>query len=377
MDHSAPAAPTASQDFYTFAAGLSALRRGAGGGDAGPDQAEPGAGGEAAVRLESRANNPGSDLGDVSRVAGRIVTTCKCGVRTCGKGCGVRLGWIARQRLLKTADLWRSPCLCTLTGDPKRFDNDPRKMFETITAGGFIPELFKRLGVRRWVRVLEFHKSGFPHFHVMIDRGDLPGGKINYKLAWHLWRDLWGLGGLDFTRKKVNASGTPIAGTVNQIFYITKYLTKFPEQGFPSWVLGMHGLRFVQGSRDLGPLVSAPGKKQVSRDTEPTTYRARRSLGERMIDCGKGSRIFTVTEVLGAVKFSFEGVLPVSPARLRELADESDLGCVLLDEVVAGRPSVVLVGESVDTIRSRLGFPSAPRSPSPASSSAHPSASSC
>jgi hypothetical protein len=268
----------------------------------------------------------------------------------------MRMGWVVRQRLLTTAQDWRTPCLCTLTGDPKQFDHNPRRMFETITAGCFIPELFKRLGVKRWVRVLEFHKSGFPHFHCMIDRADLPRGQIDYKLAWHLWRDTWGLGGLDFTHKKKNGDGSPITGARNQIFYLTKYLTKFPAEGFPQWVRDMHSIRFVQGCRALGPLV-APGKHQDASDRPAASrpvYRARRSLGERMVDCGQGSRVYTVTECLGGVKFKFEGLLPVAPDVLRDLASEMNLGIQVTEEVVAGRQALVLHGASIALIRKRL-----------------------
>lgn len=354
MDDIATSLPAA-RGFYSFMEELSAVRGSAGGSAVARVQAEPaGGGGADALRLESRANN----WTEERREIGRVVVPCKCGARTCDKGCGMRLGWIARQRLLKTADEWRLPCLCTLTGDPKRFDNDPRKMFEVITQGGFIRRLFKRLGIERWVRVLEFHKSGFPHWHCMIDRGGLPRRQIDYKLAWHLWRDTWGLGGLDFTYKKKNADGSPIAGATNQIFYVTKYLTKFPADGFPAWVLNLSGIRFVQGSQDLGPLVSSPKKSGAAAEAPVKTYRARRSLGERMQGCGQGSRVYTAVEVLGGMRFEFEGVLPLSPVQLRELSDEQNVGCVIVEETVGGKPALVLIGESLPSIRSRLGFPS-------------------
>jgi hypothetical protein len=73
-----------------------------------------------------------------------------------------------------------------------------------------------------------------------------------------------------------------------------------------------------------------------------------------MVDCGQGSRVYTVTECLGGVKFKFEGLLPVAPDVLRDLASEMNLGIQVTEEVVAGRQALVLHGASIALIRKRL-----------------------
>src|SRR5690606_33249807 len=131
---------------------------------------------------------------------GRVfLKLCHCRCRTC-PGCGPRYGWKVRQRLLNGADLFTRPGLFTLTVDRSAFGG-PEDAFLRITQDGYVRRLMRLLGVTVWAWTLEFQMltgDGWPHWHLVIQ---VPPGGLDLKRAWHLWRDKWGLGGLDLKRK--------------------------------------------------------------------------------------------------------------------------------------------------------------------------------
>lgn len=274
----------------------------------GPAAAAPGA--APLLRLESLGNNVTLEgEGDV-RDGMEVVVGCSCRLRTCAK-CGGKMGWAVRQNMLAKQDFWREPGLFTCTIDRRRFEG-PRQAYEKVSDGRFIWRLMRELGVKRWAWALEFQQrtgEGWPHWHLLIDLADLPGHRLDLVKAWRLWRDKWGLGGLDLSMKDVH-----LASAEHAVMYLTKYLTKFPEGGFPPWVMESHGIRFIQGCRKLGPLVSgAKPKRKVAR--ERGEYRARRPLLDRMGECQLRSRVYEVKvdQESGAVMYKYKATLPASP----------------------------------------------------------------
>ncbi len=215
----------------------------------------------AAAASNGRLNGgcPSCALGPcASSRAGRVgtlrVVRHRCQSRLCNE-CGPLLGWILRQRLLAVSHFFPRPAMMTLTVDlngtitGKGFDS-PHAALLDVTGGKRIRELMKHLGIRHWFWVLEFQKNGNPHWHVLFNRADLPGGLVDYKRAWHFWRDTWKVGGVDVGSQRFS---NPRHG----IFYATKYLTKQPLGGYPQWVLELkRSPRFVGGCGELGPLVA-------------------------------------------------------------------------------------------------------------------------
>jgi hypothetical protein len=109
---------------------------------------------------------------------------------------------------------------------------------------------------------VEFHKSGWAHFHVIfLCRRYVPGALLN---------DLWGLG------------RTNVQRISNRRFrYLLKYVTK--GGGLPEWILGRKRLRVFQSSRGFlrRPDEDAPEAAQAS----PAQRKFRRrvtTLGERL-----------------------------------------------------------------------------------------------
>jgi len=146
-------------------------------------------------------------------------------------------------------DKFRRVRLGTLTVDPKKFDHDPLKAYEYVTKNHFISRLFtSNNGVNTWFWVLEFHESGWPHWHVLIDLS-AHNGWIAYDKLVHFWLHKWQIGCVNIKDEMNDISP---AHAVN---YITKYLLKPSPVPPPSWFVAGSRRRMCQGSRDLGAIV--------------------------------------------------------------------------------------------------------------------------
>ncbi len=270
--------------------------------------------------------------------------------------CGGRRGWIVRQRLLATRKLWRRPRLLTLTVDRKRFSS-PVDAHRHVSRGKLVKELMRALGVKLWVWVLEFQQltgDGWPHWHVLIDVAGLPGGRVDLKRAWALWLHKWGVGSVDLGKpgkRGFHKSNDP----GHAVMYLTKYLTKQPDGGYPIWVLrSRRAIRFVQGCRQLGPLVDVPRKRAAR---EVTGARAGRSrLIERMATCDGRSHAWlkwkyldeSTGELVERVRYA--GEISASPQQLVELSNARELARIPIISVEddAGRASVIVLGRLQD-----------------------------
>ncbi len=164
------------------------------------------------------------------------------------------------------------------------------------------------LGVERWLWTLELQMKtgeGWPHWHLVID---LPPGGIDLTKAWRLWRDKWHLGGLDLQRKNNR-------NAEHAMFYVTKYLTKYPKEGFPDWILNLdRRIRWVQACGKLGPLVS--DREQTTADlaeddeaVESVTDKPHRPLAVRMAECGELVDFLLPSEDVPG-RYCFVGRLP-------------------------------------------------------------------
>lgn len=271
-----------------------------------------------------------------------VLRTHRCKVRTC-RTCGPRHGYRVRGGLLAKADQFRKPGLLTLTCKRANFES-PEDAHSFITDGGLIRRLMRFLGVKRYVWVLEFQQKtgmGWPHWHILIDLADLPGQRVDLTHAWRLWRDKWQCGGVDLQLRKHFTTST------HAIRYVTKYLTKYPQKGYPAWVLqSTRRIRFFQACRKLGPILSdptpapseadppnadtapaddAPAPGEPVADDEPATPKRRaamRPLAERMAECDR-----YCTAVLerrhgddGPAEMQYLGTLPIRHGRLAYLA---------------------------------------------------------
>jgi hypothetical protein len=106
---------------------------------------------------------------------------------------------------------------------------------------------------------LEFHKSGWAHFHVVfLTRSFVPGGLLNA---------LWGLGRVNVQRIS------------NRTFhYLLKYVTK--GGGLPEWILGRTRVRVFQSSKGFLTASAEPKTRLPTGDAPPAKRTT--TLGERL-----------------------------------------------------------------------------------------------
>ncbi len=266
-----------------------------------------------------------------------VISPCRCRVRCCVV-CGRRDGWTARQRLYEhvAAGRFSAPDLLTLTVDRSRFAT-PEAAHKFVNAEKYVSRLMRLLGVKWWAWVLEFQTKtgdGWPHWHVLIDKSALPGRFLDLKRAWKFWRDKWGVGGLQLAGDR---KGMTPKHAVN---YITKYMLKPPEGGYPSWVLHSSHLKFIGSSMAVGALTTDPKDTSPDPDDDPEPRGPTSPLIDRMAACGQSSVLFAerVDPDTGEVRLQHVGRVPMSP---EDLANHS----------AAGILPVRVVAEQVDVTR--------------------------
>lgn len=240
--------------------------------------------------------------------------SCTCKSFMCEQ-CRAVKGINIRNALLEKSGTFKIPRLYTITVNRAWFPS-PKKAFEYVMDEKFIARLLtKELKVRRWVWVLEFQEEngdGWPHWHILIDISDLPGMWYNRilkkasrkepenKKGWryiphffdlnrvHRLLRKWKIG----EQCKLSLKKRKFMSPAHAINYITKYLIKMPERGFPEWALKHSGIRFYQPSHDVGSILSDGVKKPRK---EPEFERKKRTIRfpvERIAECRK--RIFFI-----------------------------------------------------------------------------------
>lgn len=240
-------------------------------------ETDPGRG-AAADTLESEENNVlggdqgrGSSWGDAARAGASelVLVPERCGCRLC-RECGSMLGRKLRGRLHEKAALFKSPRMLSLTVDLKgtitgKGFASGEEAHRYVTAGRFIAKLMSKLGIRVWVWVLEFQRNGNPHWHVLFDASELVGGRFDYDAAWRWWRDRWQVGGW-----KASGKADEFKSPEHALNYITKYVVKEPESGYPDWVWDVErrAVRFVGASKAVGRLVRAEDPADVDQGEE-------------------------------------------------------------------------------------------------------------
>lgn len=268
-------------------------------------QAEGESGGEAPAKLEQSSYK-------VTRHAHIKVAACRCMSWLCVK-CAAVLGATLRAAMVAKADLIRKPKLFTLTVDPKMFAS-PEAAYDHVTSNRYIPRLLRLLGVKRAFRVLEFQINGWPHWHILLDVADLPGSFLDLKRVWRLYLHKWKIGGCKLSPKSFR-----FTSPIHAIMYITKYLTKFPRQGYPDWVINRKKKIRFYAAYGLGPL-RYHGQSKKEPDEQPKKHRRkRRSLPVRLAACGYFSNIFSpagADSKTGQEKYIFYGKVCVSPQML-------------------------------------------------------------
>lgn len=159
-----------------------------------------------ASRLDSSCHQVPASAKDYH--ARHVVRSHRCGSWFCGK-CGWKKGRKALGRMIEEVSGWEGHGLLTLTVDREKFEG-PEAAFDRVSGGRLLGKLMAGLrdcakahGVRlgRFISVLEFQPgrgNGWPHWHILLETSRRRLPKALLQEAWRIWRDRFGVGGLDW-----------------------------------------------------------------------------------------------------------------------------------------------------------------------------------
>ena len=233
-----------------------------------------------------------------------ISVTCKSWL--C-ESCRRIKGIAVREQLIQKAAMFKAPRLYTITVNREWFAS-PEEAYHYVMEKKFISRLLtKEFSISRWCWVLEAQENsgdGWPHWHILIDVGDLPGAwyhrqtketrntEPENRFGWcyiphffdlgrvHRLLRKWKIGEQCYLSTRCDSFKNP----VHAIRYITKYLIKSPERGFPRWLLETPGVRFYQPSRVVGSL-NGEASAQSLRNEDSARIRERKIPIDRIAEC--------------------------------------------------------------------------------------------
>ncbi len=84
--------------------------------------------------------------------------------------CGPRKAWRYKQAICTVAERNHLNRLLTLTLDPRKIEGDPVRYLRRVFNKFRVYLLRKHGSSIKYIAILEFHKSGVPHLHVLLDR---------------------------------------------------------------------------------------------------------------------------------------------------------------------------------------------------------------
>jgi hypothetical protein len=172
-----------------------------------------------------------------------VAKGCRC--RWCDNGCGESAGIKIRERLReKIGKEWKSALMLTLTIDPKLFAS-PKDALLYVRGRRAVSELIRglirsgHLKHAEYVVVLEFHQTGWPHWHVLLQAEFVDVNRINQ--LWGRNRPEWA-GQREDGRPEFGWAYVSKRNFVNMEHaanYATKYIVKNQER--PVWMETFEG----------------------------------------------------------------------------------------------------------------------------------------
>lgn len=239
-----------------------------------------------------------------------------CRSRFCPHCClplGIKLKKRLRPELAKFTGLM----MLTFTIDPELFAS-PREAFEYVKENRCISVTMQRLDrwgllhSRRYVVVIEWQENGWPHWHVLVDASHIPFDRLCE--AWNRnyprWQERVALGRPGFGSVRFTASNLDRNRAAG---YVTAYLTKHPEHGYPEWVREMKvgTVRRFEPSRGFWTETEGPEDDEQdasqgeggcndseTAESEPEAERCRRTIAEQVASCGQSCVVLRASDAL-------------------------------------------------------------------------------
>jgi hypothetical protein len=269
---------------------------------------------------------------DVGQVVGQEyrVRPCRCRKWFC-EWCGPRQGIQLRQRLLARLASFTDIFGITLTVDGSLFESSEQSwlyVMEDKLLNRFVRDLNRdgHLHTSSYFWVVEFQsETEQPHWHLLVDAKFVPFAKIVG--IWSRFRPQSAEPLTERITRKNYQGQAPAFGSVRftahsdkerAAFYATKYLTKYPQDGYPKWVLDRvgrmprygHSHRFFPRVSGHDPMCFCP---ECRGDVEPASRRTTSkqagatervgklivptSIGQRLQACGENCNIIKVERV--------------------------------------------------------------------------------
>lgn len=237
------------------------------------------------ARTDGNQEDPHARVGlpDEPHTSTLSVSPCLCRSQFCERCCvPYAIRW--RERLRPAIAKWREVSMLTLTLDPTSWES-PEHAYRGVGKRRLVAELIRKLKRHdllysdRFAYSLEFHKSGWPHWHVIVESGYIPFQQL---------QECWAQGHTWISRSLKFKSAS------HAVHYVTKYALK-ADAGFPEWVLSYQGrIRRISTSRGLCPVEATKPSEYAGGEPKKMTQRTPR---ERAGACGKTVRITYVDSI--------------------------------------------------------------------------------
>lgn len=258
------------------------------------------------------------------------IRRCSCGSWYCS-GCAPRLVRELEAKLVSAfADVHGLTMLIVSIGQSAEFPTGEYAL-DAIKEKRWISELIRKLfdskclKSRRYFAALEFYKDGFPHFHILVDSQN-----VTSRLARKHWAS-----SLPNDQKYAFASPPDGRKPISAIRYALKTFGSLER--IPNWVLSRSQLNRYSSSRGLFASVTSPVKRRKRLPQSALnriSKRHRKSISDRVQDCGKSSKVFSLHRCSGRkLKRRYVGKFDVPLHELGSLCGKANLSapCFELD----------------------------------------------
>ncbi len=241
--------------------------------------------------------------------------------------CCESMGRRLREKLEPILSTFTAIMMVSFTIDPSLFPSPRAAYFylrERRCLSRTIQDMRRRgyLHSKRYFYVLEWQKrTEQTHLHVLLDASFVPWATLLDSWSKHRPTTAGPVVGNRPAFGTVIISPPFAGGPQHAARYVTKYLTKVPEHGFPQWVLDLGAdtrVRRYNASRGFWGEPSEPAERDATYKPEHVTYR------QRIGKCGRSVDVFesrvSCENATGELRVTphWVGELDVSFADLRE-----------------------------------------------------------
>ena len=230
--------------------------------------------------------------------------------------CCLPLGLALKRRLSRELRRFRGLMMLTFTVDPELFES-PQAAYAYVTTKRCVAVAVQRLD--RWgllhsrdsFAVVEWQANGWPHWHVLINASHVPFEQLceAWNRNWRGWRARVDLGRPGFGCVRFSA---PRLGDASKAAgYVTAYLTKVPERGYPQWVRDGETRKVRRYSTSRGFWTQTADEDEAAalgggmveddddrQDSDDEQEQRRRTIEEQLATCGTACVVLRVREVV-------------------------------------------------------------------------------